>query len=287
MNNIPAIEIHKLFALSEELYSNQATNPQGGALIELRRLFGRTREMTTELMRENEHLRVQNLLLEKQKLEAEQRLDHSRLGKENEQLRAELEMLNKRLSELESKTQKFRRRYEDIEQYNMALSNVYIASTQLHSTLDFSEVVKTAGEILWNLVASPVFAIFLLDERTKELMLVGGEGVEGRFPGDRLSNPQGMMADALTGGESLFIDGAVRGDPLACIPLRIEGRGTVGLINVYEIEEHKGALSDIDKELFDLLASQTATAMTSSRVYSDTVKKLKSMESFINLIKPQ
>lgn len=287
MSSIPAVEIQKLFALSEELYSSQASNPQGGALIELRRLFGRTRELTVELMRENEHLRVQNLLLEKQKLEAEQRLDHSRLGKENEQLRSELEMLNKRLAELEAKTQKFRRRYEDIEQYNMALSNVYIASNQLHSTLDFSEVVKTAGEILWNFIASPVFAIFLLDERSGELMLVGGEGVEGRFPGDRLSAPEGMMADALAGGASLFIDGEVRGDPLACIPLRTEGRGVVGLINVYEVEEHKGGLSDMDKELFDLLASQTATAMTSSRVYSDTLKKLKSMESFINLIKPQ
>lgn len=286
MNNIPAVEIQKLFALSEELYSNQSMNPQGSNLVELRRLFGRTREMTVELMRDNEQLRVQNLLLEKQKLEAEQRLDHSRLGKGNEQLRSELEMLNRRLGEMENKTQKFRRRYEDIEQYNMALSNVYIASTQLHSTLDFSEVVKTAGEILWNLVASPVFAIFLLDEKSGELMLVGGEGVAGRFPGDRLRTPEGMAAEALAGGESLYIDGQVSGDPLACIPLKIEGRGTVGLISVYEIEEHKGGLSDMDKELFELLASQTATAMTSSRVYSDTLKKLKSMESFINLIKP-
>jgi GAF domain len=287
MSNIPALEIQKLFALSEELYSSQSINPQGSTLIELRRLFSRTREMTVELMRDNEQLRVQNLLLEKQKLEADQRHDHSRLGKENEQLRSELEMLNRRLGELEQKSQKFRRRYEDIEQYNMALSNVYIASTQLHSTLDFTEVVKTAGEILWNLVASPVFAIFLLEEKSGELMLVGGEGVEGRFPGDRLRAPAGMMADALASGESFFIDGQVSGDPLACIPLKIEGRGTVGLINVYEVEEHKGGLSDMDKELFDLLASQTATAMTSSRVYSDTLKKLKSMESFINLIKPQ
>jgi hypothetical protein len=59
------------------------------------------------------------------------------------------------------------------------------------------------------------------------------------------------------------------------------------MVTVYEIEAHKGGLSDLDKELFELLANQTATAMTSSRVYSETVKKLKSMESFLNLIKPE
>jgi hypothetical protein len=283
MTTIPAVEMQRLMARTEELFSNHA-DPKPFA--DLRELFRRTRELSIELMRDNEQLRVQNILFEKQKIETEQRLDNSRLGKENEQLRAELDLLNKRLTEMESKTKKFRRRYEDIEEYNTALSNVYVASTQLHSTLDFTEVVKTAAEILWNLVAAPVFAIFLLDERTGDLMLVGGEGVEGRFPGDRLHEPRGMVADALAEGVSHFIDGAVSGDPLACVPLKIEGRGTVGIITIYEIEEHKAGLSDLDKELFDLLASQTATAMTSSRVYSETVRKLKSMESFVNLIKP-
>lgn len=254
--------------------------------MEMRELVRRIKGLIVELMRDNEQLRIQNLLLEKQKLGAEQRLDNSRLGKENEQLKAELELLHKRLSEIEGRSQKFRRRYEDIEQYNTALSNVYIASNQLHSTLDFSEVVKTAGEILWNLIAAPVFAIFLCEENTRDLMLVAGEGIAGRFPGDRLREPGGMIAQTLAEGVSLFIDGETSGDPLACIPLKIEERGVVGLIAIYQIEEHKESLSDLDKELFELLASQTATAMTSSRVYSETVKKLKSMESFINLIKP-
>jgi GAF domain-containing protein len=95
-----------------------------------------------------------------------------------------------------------------------------------------------------------------------------------------------MIAEALAEGVSLFLDNQTAGDPLACVPLKIEGRGVVGLITIFEIEQHKGGLSDLDKELFDLLASQTATAMTSSKVYSETVKKLKSMESFLNLIKP-
>ncbi|HKX29737.1 MAG TPA: GAF domain-containing protein, partial [Blastocatellia bacterium] len=265
MNNIPAIEINRLLARSEELIagtSEGCTNAQ----TDLRELLRRTKELAIELMRDNEQIRVQNLLLERQKLEAEQRYESSRLGVENEQLKAELSLLNTQLADLEKRTQKFRRRYEDIEKYNMALSNVYIAANQLHSTLDFSEVVKTAGEILWNLVASPVFAIFLRNEKTGALMLIGGEGIEGRFPGDLLPEPSGIVAEALTEGVSLFIDDQTSGDPLAAVPLKIEGRGVIGLITVYQIEEHKGGLSDLDKELFDLLASQTATALTSSQV---------------------
>lgn len=284
MNNVPAIEINRLFARSEELINGSKGN--NNSSHDLRELFNRTKELAVELMRENEQLRVHNVLVERQKLEAEQRYNNSRLGIENEQLKAELELLTKQLSDLEKRTQKFRRRYEDIEQYNMALSNVYIASNQLHATLDFSEVVKTASEILWNLVAAPVFAIFLRNDKTGALSLIGGEGIEGRFPGDCLPEPTGLIAQALQEEASLFLDGVVSGDPLAVIPLKIEGRGIIGLITVYNIEEHKGQLSELDKELFDLLASQTATALTSSQVYSETIKKVKSMESFIKLIKP-
>jgi hypothetical protein len=275
--------MQRLFARTEELMSN---GKEPGDASAMKDLFRRTKELAVELMRDNEQLRVHNLLLERQKIEAEQRLDHSRLGKENEQLKSELELLNGRLTDIEKKSQKFRRRYEDIEQYNMALSNVYIAANQLHSTLDFTQVVKMAEEILWNFVASPSFAIFLRDEKTSDLKLVGGQGIDGRFPSDALHEPAGMVAESLNEGVSLFVEGATSADPLACVPLKIEDR-VVGLVVVYSIEEHKGGLTDLDKELFELLANQTATAMTSSRVYSETVKKLKSMESFLSLIKPE
>jgi len=284
-SQIPAVEMQQLFARTEELMMSNKNNEPSDAQA-MKELFRRTKELTIELMRDNEQLRVQNLLLERQKMEAEQRFDHSRLGKENEQLKSELEMLNARLADNEKKSQKFRRRYEDIEQYNMALSNVYIAANQLHSTLDFTAVVKMAEEILWNFVASPCFAIFLRDEKTSDLKLVGGQGIEGRFPSDVLHEPTGMIAEALSEGTSLFVENVTSADPLACVPLKIEER-VVGLVTVYEIEAHKEGLSDLDKELFELLANQTATAMTSSRVYSETVKKLKSMESFLSLIKPE
>ncbi len=281
----PALELNKLLARTEELLNGASEDNQHGQ-ADLRDLFHRTRALAAELMRDNEQLRAQNLLLERQKLETGQRFESSRFGIENEQLKAELNLLHTQIAELEKRAQKFRRRYEDVEQYNMALSSVYIASNQLHSTLDFSEVVKIASEILWNLVAAPVFAIFLRNEKTGALALIGGQGLEGRFPNGVLEHKEGLAHDALTAGVSGFLDEVVSGDPLAAVPLKLEGRGVIGLITIYEIEKHKGGLSALDKELFDLLASQMATALTSSKVYSETIKQVKSMESFINLIKP-
>jgi hypothetical protein len=285
--SIPVVvEMQRIFARTEELCS-PSIETTVDTQSELRDIFRRTRDLAIELMRDNEQLRVQNMLLEKQKNEAEQRLDSTRMGKENEQLRSEIELFQRQTLEMEKKANKYKRRYDEIEQMYMALMNIHVASTQLHSTLDFSIVVRTAGEILWNLVAASVFGIFLFEEKTGALKLVGGEGVEGRFPGDSLHVTEGMIAESLNEGVSLFIDGETKADPLACVPLKVEGRGVIGMICVYEVEEHKDGLSDLDKELFDMLANQTATAMTSSKVYSETLKKLKSMESFISLVRPE
>jgi hypothetical protein len=279
------LEISGIFARILELGS-LGTQPTQAQQDEMRELVRRGKELTLDFFRDNEQLKSQVTLLEKQKLEAEQRSSSTKIVIENDELKAEVQYLNKRIAELESSSSTFRRRYEDVEKRNMALSNVYVASSQLHATLDFTEVVKTAKEILWNLVASPVFAIFLKDEKSSDLILVGGEGVDGRFVGDRLQNPSGLIMETLEDGELHLVEGQIKGDPLACIPLKVKGRGVVGLVVVYEVEQHKGGLSETDKELFELLAVQTATAMTSSRVYTETLKKLRSMESFLNLIKP-
>ncbi len=282
---IPAIEMQQLFARTEELWVGATDLDDSQA--ELRDLFARARALAVEQLRDNEQLRVSNLLLERQKTEAEQRLEHNRLGKENEQLRAEIELLAARLADAERETVKYRRRYENVEQYNTALSNVYVASTQLHATLDLAEVVRTVGEVMWNLIAAPVYAIFVRDEKTGDFMLASGEGVEGMFAGGRMGQPPGLVADALECGGALFVEGAVRGDPLACVPLVMDDCGIVGLIIVYEIEARKEGFSELDRELFELLAGQTATAIISARAHGETVRKLKSVESFLSLIKPQ
>ena len=281
----PVVELQRIFARTEELCGVAGLPDESSE--EVRELLRRAKELAAELTRENERLRMQNLLLERQKLEAEQRLGGSKIGKENEQLKTELRLLGERMAEMEREASKYRRRYEEAAQHNSALANMFVAATRLHSTLDFAEVVQIAEEILWDIIASPVFAIFAYDSKRGQLILVGGRGVEERFPAGHLPEISGLFAEALESGGAVFESQVGDGTgPLACIPLRLESGEIIGIIAVYEIEKHKRGVSELDRMLFEMLASQMATAIMCSRIYSEALKKLKSMESFINLIKP-
>ena len=68
------------------------------------------------------------------------------------------------LSEIQEESKKASERYVEVEQQNTNLANLYVASYQLHSTLDFREVIQIVQEIVINLIGAEAFAILLLDD---------------------------------------------------------------------------------------------------------------------------
>lgn len=86
-------------------------------------------------------------------------------GKKNEILQ--------RIKLVESENIDFANRYVEIEAENNSLARLYIATYQLHATLDFREVLKIISEIIINLIGGEEFAIFLLDENTGTLQAMG------------------------------------------------------------------------------------------------------------------
>src|SRR5829696_2542441 len=113
-----------------------------------------------------------------------------RLLKENAELRAQLSAqgqvagavggaygeLEARFKALQQENREFANRYVEIEEENNNLANLYVASYQLHSTLDFREVLQIVQEIVINLIGAEAFAILLLDEKTNELKTIAFEG---------------------------------------------------------------------------------------------------------------
>ena len=53
----------------------------------------------------------------------------------------------------------------------------------------------------------------------------------------------------------------------ACIPLKVAGR-IVGVLAVFRLLPHKGALDAIDIDLFDVLAAHAASALLFTRLYA-------------------
>jgi nitrate/nitrite-specific signal transduction histidine kinase len=248
-------------------------------------IVSKAKEFTEELLKENERLRFKVAALETSGASAgsEERI---------RELTTRLRELEERLAELEARHRKveeenkeFADRYIEIEEQNNNLANLYVASYQLHSTLDFKEVVRIVQEIVINLIGAEVFAVYMLDGRGEELQVVAAEGVDAsRIPGCRLG--AGPLGKAVTSTETTCWDTARSTDftrPIVCIPLQIQRR-PIGAIAIFSLLQQKDGFSALDHELFNLLGGHAATAIFAAKLYSQSARKLNTIQGFIDLL---
>lgn len=253
-------------------------------------IFNKGREFTEELLRENQRMRFRIAALETEQSSVSPE-ELGRLRDQLTQLVEENKKLQHRFREVEEENKDFASRYIEIEEQNNNLANLYVASYQLHSTLDFREVIQIVQEIIINLVGAEAFGILLLDEKTNELKTIAYEG-DDILPGigdisTRLG--EGVLGNVAKTGESYYVNQDVEGGaitldkPLAAVPLKIKEH-VIGLIVIYRLLQQKDAFSAVDYELFSLLAAHAATAIFSSKLYSQSERKLNTIQSFLDLL---
>lgn len=258
---------------------------------EFLQLFKKGAEFTQELLKENERLRFQ--LLEAQGGGEGEAQSYSGsdevvgLRQRIAELEQEKHEILQRIRQVEAENLDFANRYMEIEAENNQLANLYIASYQLHSTLDFAEVLQVISEIIINLIGAEQFAILLLEEKTGRLQPVMSEGVDRQdFPPLKLG--QGVIGKVAAAGDSHFvaeIESYQRDleNPLVAIPLKIKGH-VIGVIVIYGLLMQKQRFAQVDYELFTLLAGHAATAIFSSNLYADSERKLSTIQGFIGLL---
>jgi|SRR5579863_316309 len=259
---------------------------------EFLRVFRKGEEFTQELLKENERLRYKILKLEEEQKEAHKEVEEEEL----KLLRAKLSQLEQdkaslvdRFKEVEEENKGFASRFLEVEEENNNLANLYVASYQLHSTLDFQEIIMIVMEIMINLIGAERFAILLLDEPSGVLTAVASEGMEpGLLKKIRLG--EGMIGKVAQSGTSHFesdldhFEPSSPIDPIVCIPLRIKDQ-IYGVIAVFALlEQKKRVLTRVDEELFSMLAGHAATAIFSARLYSQSERKLSTIQGFIDLL---
>lgn len=209
--------------------------------------------------------------------------ENGRLKEQARSLKDEIELrqqeetrLQKELSETEIENQEFSERYLQVEHQSMNLANLYVASYRLHSTLDREEVLATIQEIIANLIGSEEITILELDEEGNALSLVACFGVE-RQRYERIPLGTGIIGKAASTGETFVAESrSGSGDPdeptlTACIPLAVDGKVT-GAIAIFRLLPQKNGFEDLDRELFDLLATQSATALYCTRLHAKLAK---------------
>jgi hypothetical protein len=127
--------------------------------------------------------------------------------------------------------------------------------------------------------------VYLLEPHAQELRPVAGEGLEiGRFPSFGLG--AGPMGKAVAAGETVCLDVSRSEDltrPIVCIPLEVQ-KQPIGAIAVFSLLVQKQGFSALDHELFTLLGGHAATAILAARLYSQSERKLNTIQGFIDLL---
>ncbi len=271
--------------------SNDGNGPyeRGQAVLAI---FKRGADFMKQLMDDNDSLRKQlSSVEERQEFAAKDPADWEELRVELlsriRNLEDEREMIVEQLRSVESENQQFAERYLEIEEENNNLANLYVASYQLHSTLNPSEVLKVILEIVINLIGGEMFCLYVCEDGGEILKPVAAEGgTVAEFPVVLLG--EGPVGEAVASGEvmsgeSSGLPPAEGGEPVVCIPLRVEEK-PVGAIVIYRLLSQKDGFSALDHELFTLLAGHAATAIFASRLYALSERKLNTIQGFIDLL---
>ncbi len=253
-----------------EQRATEAAGPKGDVLVELQATIERAVDLARQLEQAEAHAR------------------HGELdGAVDSSNRARLAELELRLADVTSDRDQLSLRLAEHEHQIGRLMNLYVATYQLHATLDPSEVQATIAEIAINLLGAERFTLLFWKGDGTECEIALQQGMEGDTSGMYLSGHY-LGGDAAV--DATLSDGVLRIGPLdgsqalAVVPLTVQG-ATVGALVILKLFGHKAELRSDDRELLDLLAAHAASALFAARVYATTDRKLKTLESLVKLVR--
>jgi GAF domain-containing protein len=180
-------------------------------------------------------------------------------------------LLKERIAAIETESQAYSARYVEVEQQNTNLANLYVATYQLHGTLNRESVLEAIKEIVINLVGSEELAVWELDEITGSMALVASFGID-EVLWDRVGLGVGVIGTAAKTGDR-YVRGQSNVTPspgerrlTAVIPLKLDER-VIGVIGIFGLLQQKAQFEAVDFELFDLLSSHAASALFCTRMF--------------------
>jgi nitrate/nitrite-specific signal transduction histidine kinase len=265
--------------------SNPPEDPKKGQ--DFFQIFTKAKEFTEQLLKENERLRFRIAQLESGAGPAPSG-EGTELQQRIKDLEAKLAEMEARFKRVEAENKEFADRYIEIEEQNNNLANLYVASYQLHSTLDYREVVRIVQEIVINLIGAEAFHIFIVNDKTGTLDLETSEGQTS--PITSVAVGEGKIGAAAASGENYFAENVAVSapspfeEPLAVVPLKIKD-SVIGVISINKLLVQKTAFTTMDYELFTLLAGHAATAIFASKLYSASARKLTTLQGFLDMMK--
>jgi GAF domain-containing protein len=202
---------------------------------------------------------------------------------------ADLSARDAQVAALEDEVRALETRVLAAEQQNERLMRLYVATYQLHASLDPAEVLANVTEIVVNLVGADRFVLLMTDAKGGPPAVVIRHGFEEelsdrsliRFAGRQYPGGDELVDATLADGRLRW--GAAKGvssPVIATIPLNVNGR-TVGAIALLRLLKHRSDLGPDERELFDLLAAHTACALLAAQSYATAERKLRKLAGIL------
>ena len=204
-------------------------------------------------------------------------------------LRTEQDDALRRIGELEQENLDFANQLVQVDEVNNNLTNLYIASSRLHSTLDREETLEIIKEVVINFVGAEKFAVFLFDKTTEQLHFETGEGFDDSESFSDIPFGEGVLGKTAASMENYFHEGSIAAGsddllaPIVAIPLLIHGK-MIGLLAIYRLFIQKEQLESIDYQLFSMLGEHAASALFSSTLYGHSERKRQTYQGFVDLL---
>lgn len=264
---------------------------QSNRYRELSDFFVKTQDLVEDIVRENAQLRAclrafESLGDRPQEAEIQARLRRSE--EERTAIDSDHTRTMHELSEIKNQLAESTQRFGDLSEQVNLLTNLHVAASQLHASLDHGDVLRSIQEIATNLVGAEAFHVFIVDEKTGRAELVLSEGQEGKARS--IGRGEGVIGACLESGQPHFApdtrvaEATPFESPLAVIPFEMSGV-VVGLLSIHKLFQQKTAFTELDFELFRLLGAQAATAVYASRLHMTSERKLATLRGFIDMLK--
>ncbi|HVY27895.1 MAG TPA: GAF domain-containing protein [Polyangiaceae bacterium] len=222
--------------------------------------------------------------------------ESSQLGKAARLLDDAQRLLKRASDEADSRHQELARRIQDLEgtlaemeqllgrteRQASQLINLYVATYQLHASLETSDVRAAIADIAVNLLGAERFTILLKDDAG--LLWPAPEG----------GAAQTTTTPAYPGGDALIDACLVQNSPqfgprpgseaMVAVPFVRNGEA-VGVLVVEAFLRHKPGLEASDHELLDLMAAHAASALIAARAFHINQRKLNAYEGLLGFLR--
>jgi hypothetical protein len=185
--------------------------------------------------------------------------------------------LESRVADAESDRRLLSAQLIEFEQKTNRLLNLYVATYQLHASLEVSDVRDAIAEIATNLLGAEQFILLLRRGVGVACDVIIAEGLDEGWS-------QRLRHSYYPGGQAIIdeclADGVRRmGYRTAVIPLNFRGV-CIGALVILKMVDHKPELGPDDRDLLDLLAAHAASALYAAQSHVPSSGELKIMDRY-------